>query len=62
MSIFLEPAMPDVLKCKVTYLKLDSSDILPELYMFVFLIVWLQLKTTKRMDTKKETYAIVSTI
>lgn len=37
MSIFLEPAMPDVLKCKVTYSKLDSSDILPELYMFVFL-------------------------
>lgn len=35
---FLKPAMPDILECKVTYFKLNDSDILRELNMFVFVI------------------------
>lgn len=33
MPIFLEPAMSDILKCKVTHFKLNSSDILRDLYI-----------------------------
>lgn len=37
--------MPDILECKVTYFKLDNRDIFWELYMFVFVIDWLRIKT-----------------